>query len=171
MAHHALGMALHSSQPASGHGLAWELTPGSRTGGAENSGLEGGSLPKEERGPSRKCLSAADRAGAIETRGTSGSGLGRSRCCGRCALFSSQGFPDRPIAPGVPARRTVLDLACHVTESHRRPEVACVTATEIPAVVNVISRAGLESEGRPGFGSHFRGVGLTVPLSAFVKIT
>lgn len=74
-------------------------------------------------------------------------------------------------APGVPARRTVLDLACHVTESHRRPEVACVTATEIPVVVNVISRAGPESEGRQGFSSHFRGVGLTVPTLAFVKIT
>lgn len=60
-------------------------------------------------------------------------------------------------APGVPARSTVLDFASHVTESHRRPEVACVTSTEIPAVVNVISPAVPGSESSQGFSSCFPG--------------
>lgn len=67
-------------------------------------------------------------------------------------------------APGVPARSTVLDFASHVTESHRRPEVACVTSTEIPAVVNVIAPAVPRSESSQGFSSCFPGVGLTLPL-------
>lgn len=66
-------------------------------------------------------------------------------------------------APGVPALRTVIGLACHVTDSHRRPEVECVTATEIPAIVNVISPAGPGPERNLGF----RGVGLTVTLLGF----
>ncbi|XP_078307061.1 uncharacterized protein LOC144617128 [Panthera onca] len=60
-------------------------------------------------------------------------------------------------APGVPVRSTVLDFASHVTESHRRPEVACVTSTEIPAVVNVISPAVPGSESSQGFSSCFPG--------------
>lgn len=76
----------------------------------------------------------------------------RSRRRGRDALVSPSGLPGGHLtAPGVPARSTVLDLACHVTESYGRPEVACVTATEIPAVVNVIWRAGPGSERWPGF--------------------
>lgn len=63
-----------------------------------------------------------------------------SRRCYRSAFFSPRDcLEGYLIASGVPARKTVLGLACHVTDSHRRPEVACVTATEIPAVVNVIS--------------------------------
>lgn len=80
--HQALGTARHSSQPASGHRSAWELGLGCRTGRAENARLEGGSLARQERGPGRKCLSAAGRAGAIGTRGTSGSGLAAAAAAG-----------------------------------------------------------------------------------------
>lgn len=94
-AHHALGMARHSSQPASGHGLAWELRLGSRTRGAENAGLEVGSPAREKgRRPGRKCLSAAGRASAIGTRGTSGSGLAAAAAIG--TLSSPLGAAQRP---------------------------------------------------------------------------
>lgn len=44
-----------------------------------------------EGGPGRNCLSAAGRAGAIGTRGTSGSGLAAAAAVGE--LFSPAGLP------------------------------------------------------------------------------
>lgn len=70
---------------------------------------------------------------------------------------------------GVPALRTVLGLVCHVIDSHRRPEVACIASTEILAVVNVISPEGLD--GNQGFTSCFRGSGTESSSPwVFVKI-
>lgn len=59
-------------------------------------------------------------------------------------LAFPQGLPRGHLTVlGVPALKTVLGLACHVTDSHCRPEVACISTTEILAVVNVISPEGL----------------------------
>lgn len=137
-AHQALGPAPHSPQPTGGHGLAWELRVGSHVGGAGNAVLEGGSQARREERPLPE-VSAAGRAGAMGTRGTSGSGLATAAAVGALPAGLPRG---QLTAPGVPALRTVFGLACHVTDSQHRPEVACVTGTETPAVVNVTSPAG-----------------------------
>lgn len=146
-AHPDLGLAPHSPQPTGGHDLAWELRVGSHVSGAGNAVLEGGSQSPERRERPLPEVSAAGRAGALGTRGTSGSGLATAAAVGALPA----GLPRSQLtAPGVPALRTVFGLACHVTDSHHRPEVACVTGTEIPAVGNVISPAGPGSWRRSG---------------------
>lgn len=71
----ALGLAPHSPQPTGGHGLAWELRIRAGPVGTGTLGWKAAAKRREKGGPRRKCLSAAGRAGAIGTRGTSGSGL------------------------------------------------------------------------------------------------
>lgn len=80
-ANQALGLAPHSPQPTSGHDLACELRAGSRLGGAGNAVLEGGSQTQRGERPWPE-VSAAGRAGAVGTRGTSGSGLATAAAVG-----------------------------------------------------------------------------------------
>lgn len=107
---------------------------------------------------------SAGRAGAVGTRGTSGSGLAAADAVGALPA----GLPRGPLtAPGVPALRTVFGLACHVTDSHRRPEVACVTGTEIPRRRKRHLAGGPGPWRSQGFTGRFREMGLTASLLGF----
>lgn len=102
--------------------------------------------PGAEGGPGRKCLSAAGRAGAVRTRGTSGSGLAAAGAEWRCPF--PLGLPGGHLtAPGVPAPEDVPGLTCHVIPSPCQPEMACVLAVEIPAVGNVASPGSEDKSG------------------------
>lgn len=162
-------MAPHSPQATGGHGLAWEMRLGSRARGAANARLEGGSQTWREGGRpwpevpvSRRPRSRNQDTWHFRLRA-------RSRCPVGEPFSASRAAPRPPDSSWCPDPDDRARPRCHVTDSHGRPEVPCVTATEIPAVVNVTSFAELGSWGNLGFSSRFRGVGLTVPLLGFCE--
>lgn len=160
-------MAPQSPQPAGGHGLAWVLRLESRAGRAGNAGLGGSSRAERDRGRPQPELPVSRRP----RRRNRDTWHFRLRPLPPPPPLSPPVSSSLPVglprshltAPGVPARRTVLGRACHVTDSHQRPEVACHRYGN-PHRVNVISPALPGSKRNPGFSGSFQGVGWTVPL-------
>lgn len=111
---------------------------GSQAGGAANAGLGGGSRTRRGGRAWAEPPAAQAQWGHVALPVPAG-GRGRAPCPGGAAPTP----PDTPASrPGGPCR-----LACHVTESRRPPEVACVTATKIPGVGSVTFLADRGAEG------------------------
>lgn len=135
------GMASRCAQPAGGHDPAWARRgSGSQAGGAANAGLGGASRTRRGGRSWAELLAAQAQWGHVALPVPAGGSQSRRSC------------PRPPDSPeSRPARRTVHGLACHVTDSRRPPEVACVATTKIPGVENVTSLTDRGAEGGADF--------------------
>lgn len=148
-------MASRSPQPAGGHDPA-RRGSGVRPAGPRTPGSEAAAEPGEGGRAWAEPPAAQAQWGHVALPVPAG-GRGRVFCPGGAAPEP----PDCPVSrPGGPCR-----LACHVTESRRPPEVACVTATEIPDVESVSFLADPGAEGGGDSQSRSGGVGQTRLLS------